>query len=91
MGAAVAVGGDVKGFVVVQEFEHVRRRWGIYDRSRYQLIHCFVVRGFRGVMHKTGTTAVNGTGKESHADGFLVRNSLESANQVSSLKILRLV
>lgn len=39
-------------------------------------------------MYETGATTVNGAGEESHADGFLVRDSLESANQVGSFKIL---
>lgn len=39
-------------------------------------------------MYKAGATTVNGSGEERHADGFLVRDSLESANQVGSFKIL---
>lgn len=52
------------------------------------MIHGFMVGGERGIMHESGTTGVDGTRKESHAERLLMRNALEGANKVGSLKIL---
>lgn len=68
----VAIGGDVQRLVGVQKLEHIRRRRGVDDRGGDELIHGLVIRGFGGVMHKTGAAAVDCTGEECHADGFLM-------------------
>ena len=76
----MAVGGHVERFIVVEEFEDVGGRRGVDDRGGDQLVHCFVVRGFGGVVHEAGAAAGDGAGEEGHAEGFLVGDSLEGAD-----------
>lgn len=40
-------------------------------------------------MDQARTTAVDCAGQEGHADGFLMSNSLESADEIGTLQILR--
>lgn len=80
MGTAVAVGGDVEGFVVVQQLEDVGRGRGVDDRGRDELVHGLVVGGVRGVVHEAGAADGDGAREEGHAEGFLVGDSLEGAD-----------
>ena len=77
---ALSVGGDVKWFVVVEEFEDVGWWRGVDYRGRDELVHCFVVRGVRRVVNETRAAGVDGAGDEGHADGALVRDALEGTN-----------
>lgn len=67
MVAAVAVGRDVEGLVVVQQLEDIRGGRGVDDGGGDELVHGFVVRGLGGVVHEAGAAAVDGTGEEGHA------------------------
>lgn len=51
MRAAVPVGGHVQWFVGVQQAEDVGGRGRVDDGGRDDLVHCFVVLGFCGVVH----------------------------------------
>ena len=84
----MAVCGDVEGLVVVQEFEDVGGRAGIDDGGGDKLVHGLVVGGLRGVMDKAGAATVDSAREEGHADGFLVRNALEGADEVSAFEVL---
>ena len=77
---ALAVGGDVQGFVVVEEFEDVAWGRGVDDTGGNELVHCFVVGGVGGVVDEAGAAGVDCAGDEGHADGALVRDSLEGAD-----------
>ena len=85
---AVAVGGDVEGFIVVEKLEDVAG-WGRVDNGGGDhLIHGFVVRGFGGVMHEAGAAAVDGAGEEGHAYGFWLGYALEGADQIGAFEVL---
>lgn len=56
---AVAVGGDVELFVVVQHAEDVAGRGRVDDGGGDELVHRFVVRGMRWVVDEAGATAVD--------------------------------
>ena len=72
---------DVEGFLGgVEHFEDVGRGRRVDDGGGDELVHCFVVGGCGGVVDDAGAAAVDGAAKESHADGFLVGDALESAN-----------
>lgn len=89
MRAAVAVGGDVEGLVVVEEFEDVG--WGrdVDDGGRDDLVHGLVVGGFGWVVDESRATAIDGAGEEGHADGFLVGDALEGADEVCAFEVLK--
>lgn len=76
----MAIGRHVERFVVVEEFEDVRGGRGVDDRGGDKLVHGFVVRGFGGVVYEAGAAAGNRAGEEGHAEGFLVGDTLESAD-----------
>lgn len=42
----MAIGGDIKKFVIVEEFEDVGGWAGVYDGPGDELVHGFVVGGF---------------------------------------------
>lgn len=86
--AAVAVGGHVERLVVVQEFEHVGWRGDVDDGGGDDLVHGLVVGGFGWVVDEPGAAAVDGAGEEGHADGFLVGDALEGADEVCAFEIL---
>lgn len=88
MRGAVAVGGHVQRLVVVQQLEDVRRRRGVDDRGRDELVHGLVVRRLGRVVHQPRAAAVDGAREEGHAQRFLVRDALEGADQVGALKVL---
>ena len=88
MGRAVAVGGHIERLVVVQHLEHVGWRRGVDDGGRDQLVHGLVVGRFGRVVHEAGAAAVDGAGEEGHADGFLVGDALEGADEVGALEVL---
>ena len=58
-GGAVAVGGDVEGFVGVEQFEDVGGRRDVDDGGGDDLVHCFVVGGVGGVVQDAGAGAVD--------------------------------
>jgi len=85
----VAIGGDVERSVVVQEFNHVVRCWSIDDRRGNKLIHGLVIRWVGRVVHESRAACVDRAGDEGHAHGFVVRDTLECADDVCALKILQ--
>lgn len=85
----MAVSGDVEWFVIVEELEDVGGERGVDDGGGDDLVHCFVVGGFGGVVDEASAAAVDGAGEEGHAEGFLVRDALEGANQVGSFEVLK--
>ena len=92
MVTAVAVDGDIQRFVRVgglQEFEDVGGRRGVDDGGGDELVHRFVVAWVGGVVDEAGAAAVDGAGKEGHAEGFLVGDALEGADEVGALEVLR--
>lgn len=71
----------VEGFLTrVQEFEDVGWGRGVDHGGGDELVHCLVVGRLGGVVDKASAADVDGAGQESHAERFLVRNGLESAN-----------
>lgn len=84
----MAVRRDIEGLVVVQELEDVGRGRGVDDGGGDELVHGFVVGGLGGVVHEAGAAAVDGAGEEGHAQGFLVRDALEGADEVGALEVL---
>lgn len=84
----MSVGGDVEGFVVVEEFEDVRGGRGVDDGRRDELVHCFVVGRVGGVVDEAGPAAGDAAGEEGHAEGFLVGDALEGADEVGAFKVL---
>lgn len=48
-----------------------------------------MVRGFGRVVDQARATAVDRAGEEGHADRFLMGDSLESADEIGALEILR--
>lgn len=89
MGTAVAVGGDIQRFAVVsEEFEDVVGGRGVDDGGGDELVHRFVVGGFGGVVDEAGAAAVDGAGEEGHAQGFLVGDALERADEVGAFEVL---
>lgn len=48
-----------------------------------------MVRRFGRVVDQTRAAAVDCAGQESHPDRFLMSNSLESADEIGTLEILR--
>ena len=85
---AVTVGGDIERLVVVQHLEHVGWRRGVDDGGGDELVHGLVVGGLGRVVHEAGTAAVDGAGEEGHADGFLVGDALEGADEVGAFEVL---
>ena len=87
-GAALAVRGDVERFVVVEKFEDVGRGRGVDYAGRDELIHGFVVGGVGGVVDEAGAAGIHCAGDEGHADGALVRDALEGADEVGAFEVL---
>ena len=85
---AVTVGGDIERLVIVQHLEHVGWRRGVDDGGGDELVHGLVVGGLGRVVHQAGTAAVDGAGEEGHADGFLVGDALEGADEVGAFEVL---
>lgn len=79
---------NVEGAVVVQEAEDVAVGGPVDDRGRDDLVHGLVVLGFGRVVHQAGAAAVDGAGEEGHAEGFVVRDALERADEVGALEVL---
>jgi hypothetical protein len=50
-----------------------------------------VVLGFAGVVDEACAAAVDGAGEEGHAEGFVVRDALEGADEVCALEVLGLL
>ena len=63
----MAVGGDVQGFLRVEEAHDVAGQGRVDDGRGDELVHCLVVGGVGGVVHKAGTAGVDAAGKEGHA------------------------
>lgn len=61
------VGGNVEGFLRVEEAQEVAGQRGVYDRGCDQLVHCFVVRGVSRVVHEAGAAGVDAAGEEGHS------------------------
>ena len=74
--------------MVVQQLEHVTGRGRVDDRGRDELVHGLVVLRARGVVHKASAAAVDGAGEEGHADGAVLGDALEGADEVGSLQVL---
>lgn len=53
----MGVGGDVEGFVGVEELEDVGWRGDVDDGGGDDLVHGFVVGGVRGVVQEAGAAA----------------------------------
>lgn len=86
---AVAVLRNVQRLLAaVEEFQHIAGRGRVDDRGGNDLVHGLVVGRFGRVVDETGAAAVDGAGEESHAQGFLVGNGLERADQIGALEIL---
>jgi hypothetical protein len=49
-----------------------------------------VIRGVGGIVDEAGAACVYAAGEEGHAERLVVRDSLEGADEVSTLKILEL-
>ena len=77
----MAVLGQVEGFLGGgEEFQDVGRGWCVDDGGGDELVHCFVVGGFGGVVDEAGAGDVDGAREEGHAEGFLVGDGLEGAD-----------
>ena len=85
---AVAVLRDVEGFVVVQEFEDVGGRGRVDDGTGDQLVHSFMGGGVGGVVEESGAAGRHGAGEEGNADGALLRDSLQGADEVGAFEVL---
>ena len=72
----------------MEEFEEVGGGWGVDDGGGDELVHCFVVGGVGGVVQEAGAAAVDGAGEEGDAEGFLVGDALEGADEVGALEVL---
>ena len=89
----MAVHGDIQWFVGVGGLEHFEDvvGWGrLHDGGGDELVHCFVVGGFGGIVDEAGAAAVDGAGEECHADGSLARDALEGADEVGAFEVLSL-
>ena len=85
---SLPVRGDVERFVVVEKLQDVGGGRGVDDRRRNKLVHGFVVGGVRRVVDEAGAAGVNCAGDEGHADGALVRDALEGADEVGAFEVL---
>lgn len=47
-----------------------------------------MIGGVGGIVDQAGAADVDGTGEEGHAEGFLVRDALEGADEVGALEVL---
>lgn len=74
--------------MTVKELDNVGWGRGVDDRGGNELVHGLVVRWLSWVVNKAGAADVDSTRKESHTKRLLMRNALESANEVSTLEIL---
>lgn len=86
--AAVAVGGHVDGLLRVEQAQDVAGQRGVDNGRRDQLVHGLVVGGVRRVVHEAGAAGVDAAGEEGHADGFVVRDALEGADEVGAFEVL---
>lgn len=78
----------VEGFVVVQEFEDVGG-WGRVDDGRGdELVHGFVGAGVGGVVQQADAAGGDGAGEEGDADGALLGDALQGADQVRPFEVL---
>lgn len=88
----MAVHGDIQRFVGVvgglEHFEDVGGGRGVDDGGGDELVHCFVVGGFGGVVDEAGAAAVDGAGEEGHAEGLLEGDTLEGADEVGAFEVL---
>ena len=81
----MAVGRDVEGFGAgVQHAQDVGGLWRVDDGGRDELVHGLVVGGVGGVVHEAGAADVDGAREEGHAEGFVVRDALEGADDVGA-------
>lgn len=86
----MAVCRNVKRFLRVEKAHDVAWERGVDNGSSDELVHGFVVRGMSGIMDEAGTTGIDAAGEEGHAQRLIVRNPLESANDVRALQILQM-
>lgn len=84
----MAVEGDVKGFVVVEDAEDVGGGRGVDDGRGDQLVHGLVGGGVGGVVEQAGAAGGHGAGEEGDADGALLGDGLEGADQIGALEVL---
>lgn len=85
----MAVGGDVELLIVVKHADDVGGRRRVDDGGGDELVHGFVVGGFGGVVDEAGAADVDAAGEEGHAEGFVVRDALEGAEDVGSFEVLK--
>lgn len=86
----MAVRGHVERFIaVVKELDNVRWGRGVDYWGSDELVHCLVVGGLGGIMNKAGAADIDSTGEEGHAEGFLVGDALQGADEVCALEILK--
>lgn len=71
---------DIQILIVVQEFDDVARLRGVDDRGGDELIHRLMIARMGRIVDEPGATDVDGAGEESHAEGFVVGDSLEGAD-----------
>lgn len=79
---------DVERLVVVQQFDDVVGRRRVDDRAADELVHGFVVARFAGVVHEARAADVYAAGEEGHADGLVVRDALQGAEDVGAFEVL---
>lgn len=79
---------DVERFAGVQQFEDDGWSGGVDDGGGDELVHGFVVGGFGGVVDEAGAAGVDAAGEERHAQGFVVRDALEGAEDVGAFEVL---
>lgn len=82
------VGGDVEGFLAVEEAHDVGGERGVDDGRGDELVHCLVVGGVRGVVDEAGAAGVDAAGEEGHAHGFVVGDALKGADEVGAFEVL---
>lgn len=56
------IGGDVEGFIIMEEFQNVSGGWRVDDGGGDELVHCFMVVGFAGVVNEAGAADVDAAG-----------------------------
>ena len=79
---------DIQGAIIVEEAQCITPRRAVDDGCRNDLVHSFVVLGARRVVDEACAAAVDCAGEEGHAEGFVVRDALERADEVGALEVL---
>lgn len=75
----------------MEHFDDVGWRRDVDNRRGDKLIHGLVVGGTGRIMDQSCSTDIDGTRDESHANTLLLRNSLQSSNEIGPLKVLQRV